>query len=312
LLNFSMINDASRWDSGTALGAGTIDHTSMAEGHPILVSLADYGGDLAVFGTRHIFIWHTDPLPEAYFKKQVLHRTGTIAPNSVRSYGSGDVMYLDKSGVRSLRAREGFDVAYASDIGIMIDRLVRTQVAALTTVELFHNVWGEVEPNSGRFWMALKDKIFVLSNYPAERISAWTYYDATEAPVDMMNATTDQIFWRSGDNVMSFGGAGGATYDDTEALARLPYIDGGKPATHKNWTGIDAALYGTWQVRGSFDPTIPAAFDLLANVTKSTYAQQKIAVNGESPALSLEFRTTFVGPARVGNAAIHYEQSTAD
>jgi len=312
LLNFSMVNDASRWDVGTAFGAGTIDHTSMAEGHPVLVSLADYGGDLAVFGARHIFIWHTDPLPEAYFKKQVLHRTGTISPHSVKSYGSGDVMYLDKSGIRSLRAREATDIAYASDFGIMIDRLVREQIATLNVEELFHNIWSEVEPHSGRLWMAMKDKIFVLSYYPSERISAWTTYDATEAPVDMMNSTVDQIFWRSGNNVMSFGGADGATYDDTEAMARLPYIDGGKPATHKSWTGIDAALYGTWQIRGSFDPTVPTAFDLLANVTKSTYAQQKIAMNGNSPAISLEVRSTFVGPARIGNAAIHYEPSTAD
>lgn len=312
LLKFSAVNDASRWDSGTAFGAGAIDHTALSEGHPILVSMADYGGDLAVFGTRHIFIWDTDPLPEKNIKRQVLHRTGTIAPHSVKSYSSGDVMYLDKSGIRSLRAREGFDIAFASDIGIMIDRLVREKVNALTVEELFHNIWAEVEPNSGRMWMALKDRIFVLSNYPAEHIAAWTYYDATEAPVDMMNATTDQIFWRSGDNVMSFGGADGLTYDNTEALARLPYIDGGKPATHKNWTGIDLAVFGTWAVRGSFDPTVPAALDLLANLTKSTYAQQKIAINGESPALSLELRSTFVGPARIGNSTLHYEPSTAD
>ena len=84
------------------------------------------------------------------------------------------------------------------------------------------------------------------------------------------------------------------------------------PATAKNWTGIDLALLGTWNVRGSFDPTVPAALDLLANLTKSTYAQQKIAMNGESPAVSLELRSTFVGPARVGNAALHYTDSTAD
>lgn len=312
LLNFSMVNDASRWDSGTAFGAGSIDHTSMAEGHPVLVSMADFGGDLAVFGSRHIFIWKTDPLPESYFKKQVLHRTGTIAPHSVKAFGSGDVMYLDKSGIRSLASHAAIDAAYASDFGIMIDRIVREKVAALTIEEHFHNIWSEVEPTSGRLWMALKDTIFVLSYYPAERISAWTYYDATGVQVDMMNSTADQIFWRSGNNVVSFGGTDGAVYDATEALARLPYIDGGRPATSKNWTAVDAAIYGTWQVRASFDPTMPTAFDLIANVTKSTYQQQKIAMNGESPAVSLELRTSFVGPARVGNAALHYEQSTAD
>jgi len=66
------------------------------------------------------------------------------------------------------------------------------------------------------------------------------------------------------------------------------------------------------QAKASFDPTVPAALDLIANMTKSTYQQQKIAINGESPALSLEFRSTYVGPARIGNATLHYTESTAD
>ena len=160
--------------------------------------------------------------------------------------------------------------------------------------------------------MALKDRIYVLSFYPSSRISAWTWYDAVTAPVNYMMSSDDSVYWRSGNDIVVYGGESGTQYDATEALARIPYIDAGKPATHKNWTGFDAAIYGTWAVRGSFDPTIPAALDLLANVTKSTYAQQKIAVNGESPAISLELRSTFIGPARIGNASLHYSDSTAD
>jgi len=160
--------------------------------------------------------------------------------------------------------------------------------------------------------MALADKIFVLSYYPSSRIAAWTWYDATTAPVDMGNTSDDSVYWRSGDNVICYGGEDGTVYDATEALVRVPYIDGGKPATHKNWQGLDVALLGTWIVRGSFDPMLPTALDLLATLTKSTYAQQKIAVNGESPGISLELRSTFVGPARIGNAAVHFTDSTAD
>jgi hypothetical protein len=312
LLNFSMEENASRWDEGTAFGAGNLDHTAIARGHPVLVALADYGGDLAVFGTNHVFIWIVDPLPELYRKKQALHRTGTTSPHSVTSFGGSDVMYLEQSGIRSLRARDSIDQAFTADLGHLIDRSVREQVETLTAEEKYHNVWGDIEPRGSRLWMAMKDKIFVLSYYPGSQIAAWTYYDASAYPVDMMNSTSNNVYWRSGNSVLSYGGANGDTYDDTEALARLPFISGDKPATHKSWTGIDAAIYGTWQVRGSFDPTLPTAFDLLANVTKSTYAQQKIAINGFSPAVSLEFRSSFVGPARIGNAAIHYEPSTAD
>jgi hypothetical protein len=194
----------------------------------------------------------------------------------------------------------------------MIDSLVREKIAALTAYQKRYNVWALVEPRSGRLWMALYDQIFVLTFYPSSRISAWTYYDATEAPVEYLISSDDSVYWRSGDNIMIYGGEEGDEYDDTEGLARIPYIDADKPATSKNWSAIDAAIYGTWTVRGSFDPTLPTALDLLATITKSTYQQQKIAINGESPALSLELKTTFVGPAKIGNASLHYTDATAD
>ena len=311
ILNYSAPRDPAEWTSALKL-AGAIEHSMLTSRKPILVSMADYGGDLAVFGTRHVFIWNIDVVPSGDFLKQTLHGTGTFAPHSVVPYGQSDIMYLDISGIRSLRARDSSEQAFAADIGNLIDDLVRQKIDASTNAEKIYNFWGIVEPRSGRLWMALHDKIFILSFYPTSRISAWTWYDATEAPVDMMVTSDQSVYWRSGDNIIIYGGETGLVYDDTEALARLPYIDGGKPATAKNWTGIDVALFGTWTVRGSFDPTQPAALDLLANLAKSTYAQQKIAMNGESPGVSLELRSTYLGPARVGNAALHFTDSTAD
>jgi hypothetical protein len=276
------------------------------------VSLAEYGADVAIFGQRHILIYIIDVVPTGDRKRQVLHGTGTFAPHSVVPWGSSDVMYLDVNGIRSLRARDSSEQAFSADLGNLIDDLVKQKIATLTDDQKIGNVWGAVEPRSGRLWMALYDKIFILNFYPTSRIAAWTYYDATEAPVDMMVTSDYSVYWRSGNDVFIYGDEDGDAYDDTEALARIPYIDAGKPATTKNWTGFDAAVLGTWTVRGSFDPTQPAALDLLATITKSTYQQQKIAVNGESPALSLEFRTTHVGPARIGNAALHYTDSNAD
>jgi hypothetical protein len=293
-------------------GSGYIDHSMMGEGTPNLISLADYGGDLAVFGERHIFIWRMDPDPLQNFKKQALHRAGTIAPHSVVSFGQNEVMYLDRSGIRSLRQREAQDAGFASDLGNNIDDLVTAKIRNSTVTEQQRNFWGEVEPNSGRLWMALHDVIFVLSYYPGNRIAGWTWYDASAYPIDMLNATDEHIYWRSGNNVLVYGGETGVDYDMTEAMIRVPYIDAGKPATFKSWSALDAAVLGTWQIKGSFDPTQPTAFDLLANITKSTYAQGKIAVNGKSPSLSLELRTTFNGPARIGNATLHYEQDFAD
>jgi hypothetical protein len=311
MLNFSAPKDPTEWDNFDK-NAGFIDHSMITNRAPHLISMADYGGDLAVFAKRHIFVWNIDVLPTGDFKKQTIHGTGTFAPHSVIPWGQTDVMYLDISGIRSLRARDSSEQAFAADIGTMIDDLVRPKIGSLTEDEKKYQVWGIVEPRTGRLWMALKDRIYVLSFYPSSRISAWTWYDATTAPVNYMNSSDDSVYWRSGNNIVVYGGEAGTTYDATEAMARLPYIDASKPATSKNWTGLDAAIYGTWTVRGSFDPTLPTALDLLATITKSTYQQQKIAVNGESPALSFELKTTFVGPARIGNASLHFTDSNAD
>jgi hypothetical protein len=311
-LNFSMVEDPSRWDSlATEDEGGYIDMSTLTEAAPQMMSLADYESDLAIFCYRHIIIWHMDE--ETSYKRQILHRTGLIAPNARVAFGQNEVMYLDRSGVRSLRARSSINEAFASDIGDPIDELVKAKIDSHTQAERLAHYWAEVEPRSGRLWMALKDKIFVLSYYPGTNIAAWTWYDATTCPVDYMNAFGDWLYWRSGNRVMVYGGAGSAyQYDATEGLARMPYIDGGKPATQKNWSAIDTALFGTWSIKASFDPTQPTAFDLIANVTKSTYAQQKIAMNGQSPAVSLELRTTHVGPARIGNMAVHYDDAYAD
>jgi hypothetical protein len=313
LLNISAITDCTHWDAVFfPPGAGQIDMSMVAEGTPTLLAMADYQGDLALFGLKHILIWHMDPDAELNFKRQVLHRTGLCAPHALVAYSEGDVMYLSLSGIRSLRVRSGVDEAFAADIGTLIDDLVRAKVEAATFDFRQRHFWAEVEPRHGRLWMALHDTIYVLSYFPESRISAWTIYDASAHPVDMMNAADDRVYWRSGNDIIVYSGEGGTTYDATEAVARLPYIDGGKLATSKNWSAIDAAVVGTWQIRASFDPTQPTAFDLIANITKSTYAQQKLAMNGESPSVSLELRTTYVGPAKIGNATLHYTDSTAD
>ena len=310
-LNRSATRKPDEWED-LLQGVDQTNMTMMTPRKPALISLAEYRSDLAVFAKRHVIIYHAEEIAESSFKRQVLHNTGTFAPHSVTPFGEGEVMYLDISGIRSLRARDGVDAAFAADIGNMIDELVKQKIPLLTDEQKLHRVWGLVEPRSARLWMALHDKIFVLSYYPSSRIAAWTWYDATTAPVDMANTSDDSVYWRSGNNVICYGGESGTVYDAIEGLVRVPYIDGGKPATHKNWSGIDAALYGTWTVRASFDPMLPTALDLIANLTKSTYAQQKIAMNGESPGVSLQFTTTFVGPAKIGNATVHFTESTAD
>lgn len=304
LLNISALHSATMFDP--LYGADKLDLTQWSERTPVILSMADYAGDLALFGMDHILIYHMDVDFDLSFKRQVLHRIGIVGPHARVPYGSGDVLFLARSGVRSLRVRSGVDQAYAADIGTLIDSLVRAKIDASTLDQRLYNFWAEADPRTGRLWMALHDQIFVLSYFPESNISAWTWYDAAACPIDYLSLSEERIFWRSGNSIICFGGLSGTEYDASEVVVRVPYIDGGKPATAKHWTGLDVAATGTWQIKVSFDPSQPAVFDLLANITQSTYAQQRIAVNGESPSASLELRSTFVGAARLGNATLHY------
>jgi hypothetical protein len=304
LVNISALHTATMFDP--LYGADKLDLTQWSERTPVILSMADYAGDLALFGMDHILIYHMDVDFDLSFKRQVLHRIGIVGPHARVPYGAGDVLFLARSGVRSLRVRSGVDQAYAADIGTLIDSLVRAKIDASTMDQRLYNFWAEADPVSGRLWMALYDQIFVLSYFPESNINAWTWYDAAAFPIDYLCLSEESIFWRSGNAVIVYGGLSGDVYDATEATVRVPYIDGGKPATAKHWTGLDVAATGTWEIKVSFDPTQPTVLDLLANIDRSTYAQQKIAVNGESPSASLELRSTFAGPAKLGNATLHY------
>jgi hypothetical protein len=276
---------------------------------PNLISMADYGGDLAVFAKRHIFVWNIDVIPDGDFKKQTIHGTGTFAPHSVVPWGQTDVMYLDVSGIRSLRARDSSEQAFSADIGTMIDQLVRAKIESLTDDEKKYRVWGIVEPRSGRLWMALKDRIYVLSFYPSSRVAAWPWYDATTAPVDYLVSSDDSVYWRSGNNVVIW--RRGRRDSTTPKRGACPVYRWRETSDLQELDRHDGALWHVGRAR-VVHPTLPTALDLIATLTKSSYQQQKIAMNGESPAVSLELRTTFVGPARIGNAALHYTDSNAD
>ena len=303
-LNISALHSPTIFDP--LYGADQLDLTQWSERTPVILSMADYQGDLALFGMDHILIYHMDVDFDLSFKRQVLHRIGIVGPHARVPYGEGDVLFLARSGVRSLRVRSGVDQAYAADIGTLIDSRVRAKIDASTMDQRLYNFWCEAEPRSGRLWMALYDQIYVLSYFPESHITAWTWYDAAACPVDYLCVSEERIFWRSGNSIICYGGLTGVEYDAAEAVVRVPYVNGGKPATFKNWNGLDVAASGTWQISVSFDPTQATALDLIANITQSTYAAQKIAVNGESPSASLELRSTFIGAATIGNATLHY------
>lgn len=309
-MHFSGIKAPTQWTTEST-GAGFIDMSSEASGAEQLTALAKYLDRIAVFAERSIQIWYVDPDPTLNKQSQVLNNTGTRCPRSVTQFGDNDIFYTDTSGIRSLRARATTNSASTSDVGVAVDTLVGPALAALSADDR-HNVIGVIEPRDGRFWLALKNTIYVFSFFGDGKISAWTTYDLT-FDVDDMVAFQGHVYVRSGNTVFVYGGLGPElVYGDAVAEVWLPYLDGGKPAQKKSWQGIDAAVRGEWEIRAGMQPTNENASDKIATIFRTTYNEDRIPLVGQSTHISVRFTSQGAGPASIGSVVIHFEGKLED
>ena len=205
-LFFSAVSDSTDYGAGAGTGEGVIVMSTHAEGANALTGLARYDEYIAVFARRVIQIWFADPDPALNRQAQILDNTGAIAPRSVTQFGDGDVFYLDRSGVRSLRARNNTNSAATTDIGSPIDPIVAKKILSVGPTWA-GNAIGLIEPRDGRFWLAIKDRIFVFSYFTASKVSAWTEYRPGFDVEDMV-VWDERVWLRSGDKVYVYGGLG--------------------------------------------------------------------------------------------------------
>jgi hypothetical protein len=314
VLHFSGIAAPTKWTTDN-VGAGFIDMASETSGAEQLQAVGKYQSNIAVFAERTIIIEYIDPDPTLNRQIQVLNNTGTLSPKSVTQFGDSDLFYLDESGLRSLKARDSSNAAATTDIGVPIDTLVIDKLSEITLDERA-NVIGLIEPRDGRFWLAIKDTIFVFSFFNGAKVSAWSTYipsvvvggDEVVFPIDDMVVFRRRVYIRSGNTIYVYGGLSSTVeYDATVADAWLPYLDANAPTRKKNFTGIDAALEGSWNVYVAMDPTNEDAEDKVATVYETTFRDGRLPGIGDATHISLRFRSTGDGPAKVSSAVIHYE-----
>lgn len=307
VLHFSGIKEPTKWNKDTAIGAGFIDLAEEGAGFEELTSISVYMEYLAIFAPSAVMIYYFDPDPNLSRRRQTLEGVGTSAPNSVAQIGGGDILFLDESGIRSLQARDNTNSAMSSDIGNPIDTLVTADLAEITIEERARLAIGLQEPVDGRFWMILGRKIYVFSYFQGSRISAWTTY---EVPFEIEYAIRfrRRIYVRAGSKVYVYGGEGvRPVYDDTKALAWLPFLDANAPLTEKQWNGLDAVARGQWKISAAFDPNRPEIEGDVARVSNTTYNTGRIGMGGRSTHISLRFESEGEGFASISAAAIHHD-----
>lgn len=307
-LHGSGIQQPTKWTTD-ATGAFFIDMSTQSSGAEQLVAVAPYQGSLAVFSDETVQIEYVDPDPTLNRLSQVLNNTGAISGRSVTQFGDSDLFYCSVSGLRSLRARDSSNAASTTDIGVPVDDLITAKIAELTDAER-SRIIGLIEPRDGRFWLIMKDTIFVFSYFSGAKVSAWSIYKPG-FDVEYAVVFRRRVYLRSGDTIYVFGGLGAElAYDDTRAVAQIPYLDGDEPYTMKTWTGVDAAMIGVWEVEALMDPRAPEAADKLAVLDGTTYGLDRNQAIGKSAYVSLRF-TSQGGYARLASAAIHYNEKLA-
>jgi hypothetical protein len=313
-MHFSGVQIPDGWQPGTDTGAGFIDMSSHASGSEILRAVAEYQQYVAVFAAETTQIWTVDPDPDLNKRFQTLGNTGTVSGRSVMPFGESDLLYVDESGIRSLRARNSSNAAAVSDIGVAIDTLIIAKLAALTQQER-EQIYGVIEPRDGRAWVAMKDEIFVFSFFPGSKVSAWSiYHPSVEVDGEQVRFNVDDIcvfrrkvYVRSGDKIYIYGGpTEQLVYDNTEPEAWLPMLDGDEPTVGKTLTGIDVACTGIWEIAIAMQPTDAAAEDQIAEVAATTYNGGRLPAQGNTTHFGPRMRGKGDGAASIASLVLHY------
>ena len=273
-----------------------------------MVAIAPYFDNLAVFGNDVIQIWNVDEDPDAYSRSQILNNTGTISGRSVVEIGDSDVFYLSRSGIRSLKARDSSNSAYIGDIGNPIDTIIIDALAE--DIQVARKATGIVDPRDGRYLLAIGEKVYVFSYFPSSKISAWSVYEPGFT-IDHWAFDGTELLCRSGNKIYSLGGEFNNEYDSSTVTVQLPFLDAGKPATNKMWTGFDAVCSSDWDISIGTDPTDITQYEAAATINKATYGMGRVSLSSTSTHLALRMVNSRAGAATLGNCAVHYELNEA-
>ena len=320
-LYFSAIGNAGDWSGMTPPNPTNFIDLSMGDSDMTdSVALEVYYDKLAIFSSTAVQLWIMDPDFTKNQYVQTLRQAGTTAWRSVLQYGSGDVMYMSQSGVRSLRARNSSLAAAVSDIGSPLDPLLQDLFRFMGR-DWMSGTIALLQPVTGRFWIImagsqdyegapLTSKIYVLSAFPGPKITAWSEYDAGFV-ITAACLHNDHVVVRDDNNtVYAYGGISdlGPVYDACPVELIFPFHAGEGVATFKTFTGLDATCAGIpWTVSAAFNVEDPDVEDEIGVFDGPTFPQGRIEIHGHATHMSLRLRSEEIGPQTLSNMVVHYQ-----
>jgi hypothetical protein len=298
--------DPDRW--GPAITGSFITDTSMqSQFMAKLNACCVFQGSLVLFSEDGIQVWEVDPDPAKNYLVRSLTNCGCIAPQSVLNFGNFDTVFLSKSGIRSLQARQATDLMNVNDIGTPVDDFVSALVSQLDIEAIRRSACAVVEPEDARLWLSLGDVIMVHSYYRGSEISAWSTY-TPGFHVDGMTVLDGKVWVRSGDVVYLYGGLSQTEYDASKAEVWTPYHHADKPATPKAFTGFDIGCTGEWTIKAAFDPNRLDLTETVGKVTNSTFCEPNQSMHYYTTHMGLVLESTAASKVTLSTAAMHYTE----
>ena len=290
-------------------GAGFIDTATLDQESRSITGIAPYYKQVAIFSRRTCLLYNLDPDPAQNALQQVLHM-GALSGQSIVQYGTGDVLFLNDSGVRSLRALNISLAAGVTDVGSPIDSLIQAAIAASGDDATAESL-AIVEPGTGRYWLAIGNVIYVLSYWPSAKINAWSTF-TLPYPVDAMTIAGTRVFIRSGDNIYLYGGASGNEYDSSVLTVRTPHMSADTPTTYKKTTDIGAMVSGNWSLSVGMKTDLPTFYELAANLSGDTFSLQEYKYAGYGTHIGFTLTCSDAEPSLLGALSVRFQKSEED
>lgn len=305
----SMLYNPYYWGD-TQQGSFVVDTAMQSQFMSKLNAVCIFQGSLVLFSEDGIQVWEVDPDPAKNYMSKSLTNSGCIAPRSVLNFGNFDTVFLSKSGIRSLQARQATDLMNVQDIGTPVDDFISELITQVTVDAVRRHAVAIVEPEGARLWLSLGDVIMVHSFYSGSKVAAWTTY-TPGFHIDGMAVLNGRTYVRSGDVIYLYGGDDNKTYDTCKAEVWTPYHHAEKPATPKVFTGFDIGCTGEWSIGVATDPNRTDLVEHVGRVTDTTFAEPNESLAAYSTHLSLVLESTAPMNARLANAAMHYTEGAA-
>jgi hypothetical protein len=304
---FSALRDAMNFSSG--IGAGFLNASGEKYGDLDLTVLAEYAGSLAAFAKQTVYIFHMEEDEDLNQLLYTLENIGTIAPESVKSFGQRDVFFLAWSGVRSLRSHSVNDNAYVSDVGTPIDVFIQEWMKTQTDV-VNARAKGVVEPTDNRFILSIGTRAFVFSYFPDEKISGWTYWDLPFEPKVWMRDERN-LYVRFGDEIHIYS-SDDPEDDEVVALIETNFFDAKMPAHQKDWNMLAMGVQGVWDVSIATNPNVPTDVQDVGSFINISYSEGDHPFDQRSAHIALVLECSKGGKAKITDFTVGFDGSTEE